>query len=219
MERINTRIKYVWVTEIILALGVLWIVGAFLYLFLLPPGVQLVEGASNGYLIFSTLFGFSAVIFALFVLWTEIHTRTFEYAFTEKEVVVKRGFMSKIKIIIPYENVKDISIVKRGFGSLVGSIFGLFTIRIEGAKTVVEIPGFENPKDAIQDAWKRIRGGSGNLEGGSGKFETMLTQILSELKEIRVLLGETGRIAGSAVVKDTGEKLKIAKQKFRGEVI
>ncbi|MBI5159699.1 PH domain-containing protein [Candidatus Micrarchaeota archaeon] len=203
--KLNPRVKFVWLSEALLALACVWFVVMMGYL-IIHPEDRVVEGLSNGLLLFVVLSVVSLVSLAATWAWASLFYNGFDYSFGEKEAVIEQGIVGKKKTVVPYDKVKEVRVVRSGI-HFIDQIFGISTLRIDiGDKKAgeVNIPGVSDAQEVI---WimtsKNQRAGleqAKNAENspvelglhGSGSDKKLLFEILEELKAIRKAL-ESGK--------------------------
>ncbi len=132
---LSSRIKILWFIE---ALPVIFgcILLLFLFFFVLLPSFGFHDAHSVIVLIVGSL-----VLFILALLFVELRYRTWVYALDEEELVIKRGILEKIRYLVPYEKIQDVTVSR----SPLEVFIGIGTIHIETAATAKDHSEFLLP--------------------------------------------------------------------------
>lgn len=203
--KLNPRVKFVWLSEALLLVACVWFVVMVGYL-ILHPEERIVEGLSNGLLLFLVLSVISLVSLASAWAWASLFYNGFEYSFGEKEAVIEQGIVGKKKTVVPYDKVKEVRVVRSGV-HLIDQIFGISTLRIDvgdkkageitipgvsDAQEVIRVMTSKNQRPALEQAKTGENSPADSSLPGSGSDKKLLFEILEELKAIRKAL-EAGK--------------------------
>ncbi len=143
---LSPKIKLLWFLEITpLLVGLL--VLAYLFFYHLLP----LTGFHDEHSLIALLVSSLGLVLSSFI-FIEIKYKKWVYSFDEKEFIIKKGIFEKLRYIIPYEKIQNVS-VSRNPAEL---IFGLGTIHIETAATVpaesdLLLPGIEEYHDVVNE--------------------------------------------------------------------
>ncbi len=192
-RKLDRRIKIRWFLSRLLGVLPLFVaIALLLYL------VGYTQGEVNSLYIAA----FAAfVILSSLAIYAEIELRygKFVYALRDKDFLIQKGIVEKIRYVIPYEKIQNVT-VSRDF---VEVALGLGTVHIETAAHVyvesdIALQGIPNDSDLVNELIERSKTAK---EGAPPPQEypeavvTLMKQAVDELKEIRLLLKNEPRAA------------------------
>lgn len=173
--------------EALVGLAFLWFFVMFSYLVVAPQG-HFVEGWSNGFFLFVSMSALSFIAFACVAVYAELEYRSVSFEFRDSELVYERGILTRRRMTIPYEKIREIRVIRSGI-HLLEQLFGLATIKVEVSDPLlkdISIPGVSHPEEAVRQLTLRVSGKK-PLEEKSveERMSGILTEMLSELRAIR----------------------------------
>ncbi|MEW6721840.1 MAG: PH domain-containing protein [Candidatus Micrarchaeota archaeon] len=127
---------------------------------------------------------------ALNALFISLRYRKFVYALREKDLIIQRGIVEKLRYVVPYEKIQNVT-VSRDF---IDVLLGTGTLHIETAAHMVldneiRLPGIQNDSDLVNELVARSKaakaGGADEVPMSDG---AVLREILQELRGIRSAL-------------------------------
>ncbi len=201
--KVNSRVKYVFISEAGLLLAGLWLLVMMSYL-IVHPEERMIESVPNGLVLFFALAVFSIIVLAATFVWAELYHQSIDYLFGEKELVVEKGIIGRKKTTVPYDRIKEVRVLRSGI-HLIDQIFGVATLRIEtGEKKSGEItiPGIIDPEETIRAMMNRTHVAKPQEQQQTpasaeaapiASDKKLLFEILEELKAIRKSLENSGR--------------------------
>src|SRR5512143_1043572 len=130
--------------------------------------------------------------------YVEIKYRKFVFALREKDFLIQKGVVEKIRYVIPYEKIQNVTVSR----DVIDQALGLGTLHIETAAHVIVdndivLPGISNEENLVTELVARSREAK---DSGKESPETMLGVMKEMLAELR---GLRGAIRGGAP--DAGE--------------
>ncbi|HSB47255.1 MAG TPA: PH domain-containing protein [Candidatus Bilamarchaeum sp.] len=126
----------------------------------------------------------------------ELRYRKFVYALREKDFLIQKGVIEKIRYVIPYEKIQNVT-VSRDF---IDIALGLGTLHIETAAHVyvendIVLPGISNEENLVNELVQRSKlakqDGNGSDEYYPEAMVAMMKQAVEELREIKAALRKT----------------------------
>lgn len=203
IRHLDRRVKLVWAFPTLATLAVFWLIGSIAYAAFFPANA--IFGLSH--LLFPIAFlAALAVLIALPVyLWIGMIYENFTFEFTDKDIIIREGVITRKTTVIPYARIQDI----RSERTLVERLLGLATLEIETAgssKVASEtlIPGIANKNELIAELMElveRAKGGTGlgeeaRLGAAPSAAPAVLSEILEELKSITSRMDSLIALAG-----------------------
>ena len=143
---LSPKIKLLWFLEITpLLVGLLVLAYLFFY-HLLPLANFSVEHSPLAFLVSGGILLVSGVVLI------ELKYKKWVYAFDEKEFIIKKGIFEKLRYMVPYEKIQNVSVSR----SLPELTLGLGTIHVETAATVPSesdllLPGIEEYHEVVNE--------------------------------------------------------------------
>lgn len=162
----------------------------FAYVFLPPAGIQ--PGVQ-----FDVVFWLSAIaVVAGQYALISLRFRKFVFALREKDIIIQKGIIEKLRYVVPYEKVQNVT-VNRDFLDVA---LGIGTVHIETAAHMVlendiQLPGIPNDSDLVNEIVERskiAKSGAGQ-EGKAADELNVLKEILSEVQAMRKELARPAR--------------------------
>jgi membrane protein YdbS with pleckstrin-like domain len=160
----------------------------------------------------------SILIIAISKLWADLYWKNYSFELLDDKIVVRSGVIGRRKVMIPYERIQNVNVVK----GILERIFGVSSIQIEtaggagagagsgfyAAKSLAEgtIQGLIDPEPMEAFIMKRIKSGKSGAGLGDKDDNMTSAKILEELRSIRKSLGkgqDDGEVAcdgGSPVI-------------------
>jgi membrane protein YdbS with pleckstrin-like domain len=153
----------------------------------------------------------------------ELRYRKFVYAFREKDFLIQKGVIEKIRYVIPYDKIQNVT-VSRDF---IEVALGLGTVHIETAAHVylendIVLAGISNDDNIVSELVARSKSARAESDIPKGAGERMLAvmgEVLEELREIKAALKAepekaemqpiTHRQAKSAAISDQLKSSKV----------
>jgi len=193
MASIDARMRFVWLAQAAIALSAFWLLAFILYI-IISPG-EIIQGTPNRVLLFALFIGSFIIVLGGVAAWAELFLRSFTYSLGEKELAVEKGLLSKTRLSIPYEKVKEIRVLRSGW-NFIDQIFGLATLHIETSdrKAYAVIPGVADPDGLIRSILARSQGTKeAPKETREEETRRLLLELREELKGIRGMLEKRER--------------------------
>ncbi len=190
-RKLNPRIKARWFLERLL--GVLPLFAAMAVLLYL---VGYTEGELNPLFIAAFLIAIALVSMALYAE-VELRYRKFVYALREKDFLIQKGIVEKIRYVIPYEKIQNVT-VSRDFLEVA---LGLGTLHIETAAHIyvendIILPGVSNDSDLVNELVERSKAakeGAPQAKESADALVGLMERAVAELGEIKAIL-QSGRV-------------------------
>lgn len=194
-----------------------WVIKGFFASLIMPlilGSVFFIEFIDFGMILLLFYLIFILIINVIVILWAVMFYNRYTYQIGEKSINIKRGILWKKDVTIPYERIQHVSTTRGPIEQLLGlHIINIFTA---GTASVGAgfggsagmfaaegyIPGITNPEEMktfIMDRVKESKSGSGlgdkieKSEKKSMRTKTMDTEILDELKKIRMILEKSSK--------------------------
>ncbi|MFN7990982.1 MAG: PH domain-containing protein [Candidatus Micrarchaeia archaeon] len=128
----------------------------------------------------------------------EMRYRKFVYALREKDFLIQKGLVEKIRYVIPYEKIQNVTVSR----DIVDIALGLGTLHVETAAHVIVdndilLPGISNEDNLVNELIERSRAAKSEERGAAETPQNVLDvmrQMLDELKVIRASLGRKGEV-------------------------
>ena len=185
---LSPRVKLLWYLEIAPALLAIPIM-IFVVAYILP----VVVGASPVFqydVVFISIF-----IISLFVPYgiVELRYKKFIYALGEKDLTIKRGVVEKLRYVVPYEKIQDVTVSRSPLELLLG--VGTVHIETAGHKAVegeITLPGIEDYNGLVNHLIEESKRAK-EAERGEEDSRTiigLLSSINEQLKELARLTGK-----------------------------
>jgi membrane protein YdbS with pleckstrin-like domain len=189
-RKLNPKIKARWLLErIITLIPLLASIAVLLYL----VNYQQVEVNPAYYAVLAF-----AVALLLAAAYSEVELRysKFVYALRDKDLLIQKGIIEKIRYVIPYEKIQNVT-VSRDF---IEVALGLGTVHIETAAHVyvendIILPGVSNDENLVTELVERskiAKEGGGKTQDYPEAMVAMMEQVVEELREIKSVLQKGG---------------------------
>ncbi|MBI5223933.1 PH domain-containing protein [Candidatus Micrarchaeota archaeon] len=179
-RKLDSKIRIRWYVEktILLIPGIVFL---FALTYFLPSEYQ-------GYVQLSIFIG-GIIVLTIPLVMAELHYQKFVYALREKDFLIQKGIIEKIRYVIPYEKIQDVTVSR----DLVDVLLGLGTLNIEtaalkGIKNEISLPGISNDASLVSEIIEKIqdaRNGQKVEKEYMPKMEAELEKIVRELQEIK----------------------------------
>ncbi|MCD6227217.1 PH domain-containing protein [Candidatus Micrarchaeota archaeon] len=182
--KIDKKIKLLWMLPYIGVIFLVWI-GVTTVLFIANDQFPLFKDMPP--LILSVLFLFFLILVIGLpaYIWNTLKYNAFFYEIGDNNFIITEGVISKKQTVIPYDTLEDVG-VKR---SLIEQAIGLSTLELDTAgSSDIEgfVPGISDPDYVMGIIKSKMSVGS-----KKNNNENTMSQILSELKEIKNILKGT----------------------------
>lgn len=151
-------------------------------------------------MVYPWLFGFSAPLFVLGLIFAWKYIRAINYTLTTHEIIVEKGIITKSRKIVPYRNITNFNQRRGPFDRLLGgSLFGTIGIETAGmsgspnqqSRPEQKIVGIKNTHEyteKIRNTLSRMKGQAAVTAdseiASSLSEEDILMEMLSTLKVI-----------------------------------
>jgi membrane protein YdbS with pleckstrin-like domain len=188
-RQLNPRIKIRWYLEKVAVLAPL-LGGLYIIMYLLtyddPGGIGTMD---------EVIFVLAAIAcLAIAYIYVEVRFRKFVYALREKDFLIQKGVVERIRYVIPYEKIQNVTVSR----DLLEQALGLGTLHIEtAAHVIVEndilLPGVSNQENLVTELVTRSREAKAPGIATPETVASLLNDMLAELRGIR---SELGRKAG-----------------------
>ena len=188
---LNSKVKILWLIPA--AAAIFFLVLVVIVAFALS-GATYMGLAQDNYFYVLPIVGIAVglVIYA----WLELVYRNFTYEIGKKEMIIRRGVITRKTNVIPYAAIQNL----RSERSLLERMLGLATIQIEtaasGGMRVMEIllPGIADKDTLINDIIQLMAKAKGALDVEDPPQEKSTAQLLGEILE--ELKGISSRLDG-----------------------
>jgi membrane protein YdbS with pleckstrin-like domain len=186
-----------------------WAVIVCVFVFLILPFILLGFVPELG-LLYVLVFMFANLLWlAPAMILVPVYYRSIEYQLTERDLVARRGIVIRAEDVVPYTMITNIAVRRGPFERLLG--LGTLHVHTAGfsqqAGAEARIVGLAEWDRVHSDLLERVhrhqrQGGPGALTGveveamgaevGAEAATALLAEILSELRQLRSELGESG---------------------------
>ena len=195
IRHLDPKVRLVWEAPAILTLAILWLVASFTYALAMPDNSAL--GLSHTAFPFALLLALLIFLGLPLHIWTDMVYQNFTFEFTDRDIVIREGVLTRETTVIPYGRIQDIRTVRTLFERLLH----IATLEIEtagSAKAASQtlIPGIADKDKLIGEIMQRVervKSGDGLALGEElavraaqrqDPIEATLLEILKELKTI-----------------------------------
>lgn len=183
---LNGRIKILWYLEdaaILTPLLIILYTGIYFFTYGDPAAVGTMDYVTLGLI--------ALACFAIAFAYVEIRYRKFVYALREKDFLIQKGVVERIRYVIPYEKIQNVTVSR----SLPEMILGLGTLHIEtAAHVIVEndivLPGISNDENLVTELIERSREAKEADRSPADSMVLVMNDVLSELRGIRAVMME-----------------------------
>jgi membrane protein YdbS with pleckstrin-like domain len=186
-KNLDPRIKVRWFVGRLLLLIPIFAAVYFL-LYIVLPSLGFLSSVTHDIVFILTLIASLALSYAFVTL----RYQKFVYAMREKDFLIQRGIIEKIRYVVPYEKIQNVTVSR----DLVDVMLGMGTLHIETAAHMIldneiSLPGIPNDSNLVNEliaASRKAKQEESGVEAGSEK--ALLSDIISELKGLRSDLRE-----------------------------
>jgi membrane protein YdbS with pleckstrin-like domain len=178
---LNRRVKIRWFLERVpVAVPFIGAIYGILYLttYSEPGGMGTAD-----YAVFAIA---AAAVLAAVYAYVEIRYRKFVFALRERDFLIQKGVIGKVRYVIPYEKIQNVTVSR----DIIDQALGLGTLHIETAAHVIVdndivLPGVSNEENLVSELVERSREARDAAGEAPATMINVMKEILEELRAIR----------------------------------
>lgn len=114
----------------------------------------------------------------------ELRYRKYIYALGNKDITIKRGVLEKVRYVVPYEKIQDVTVSR----TPIENLLGIGTIHIETAGHKADdgeilLPGIENYNELVNEIVEQIKKIKESGDPDSETHHKKMIDLLSEIND------------------------------------
>ncbi len=175
---LSGKIKVIWYFELLPAIIAIPLLILFLTYFIAPLiSNQRIDIGDQIIVIILFLCGL-----CIPYILAELEYKKFIYALGEKDITIKRGLVEKIRYVVPYEKIQDVTVSK----TPVETLLGIGTVHIETAghkDGEIVLPGIENYNSLVNELIAYSKRAKESEEHQSETQHTKMIDLLADINQ------------------------------------